>query len=272
MKSLSSPIALVVLAIVPLLANCSSTGRKASAEPLAPAPAGKDAAQSGSNKTSAPAAKSDDVDEYAAAEISDPLQDLNRATFRFNDGLYTFLFRPISKGYEAVFPSLVRQGIDNAYDNVKFPVRFVNCLLQVRFERAGKETEKFVVNTTVGVGGLVRMSDRISSLLDVPPTDTGLTFADWGMGHGPYIVIPFLGPSSLRDGVGLIGDYALHPVNWGVFWHGRHDWTMIPPSVNTLRALPGQLGKYDAATSEAVDPYISVRSAYMQYRAEAARK
>ena len=90
--------------------------------------------------------------------------------------------------------------------------------MQLNFRRAGQETGKFLVNTVAGVGGIARFSDRIPALANVPAADTGQTFAKWGIGHGAYFVIPLLGPSSLRDTVGLAGDYALNPVSWVTFW------------------------------------------------------
>ena len=265
-----------MLAVAPLLINCSSTARKSSEPSPASVIAAKstkaDTAKKGAIAKSGRPAAADDLDEYAVVEISDPLEKLNRGTFWVNDKLYLVIFRPISKGYEFILPKPVRKGVDNAFENVKFPVRLVNSALQGKFKRAGLETEKFLVNTIAGLGGLIRVSDKVSSLADIPEEDTGKTFAKWGMGHGAYIVIPFLGPSSVRDGVGLIGDYALNPVNWGIFWHGKHDWTAIPPSANTLRALPTQLGLYDDAKKDAIDPYISLRSAYVQFRAEAIKK
>jgi phospholipid-binding lipoprotein MlaA len=119
---------------------------------------------------------------------------------------------------------------------------------------------------------LIRVSDKFPKLAELPDEDTGKTFAKWGMGHGFYLVIPFMGPSSLRDGVGLIGDYAMNPVNWGVFWSGSHDWTAIPPAMNTLRALPGQLALYDETKRDAIDPYLAVRSGYVQFRAASVKK
>ena len=270
MKTHSSLPALFLLAALPFISSCTSTSKtKADASVAATVSAkssGKVTPKSG--KTT----KADDLDEYATPEPSDPLEGLNRATFRVNDGLYTYIFRPISKGYEWVVPKRLRKGVDNAYENVKYPVRVVNCVLQGRIKRAGLETEKFAVNTVAGVGGLIRVSDDIPAIADLPAEDTGLTFAKWGMGHGPYIVIPFLGPSSLRDGIGLIGDYALNPVDWGIFWKGHHPWTVYPPSGNTLRALPTQLAAYDAASKDAVDSYLAVRSAYLQNRADAEKK
>ena len=159
---------------------------------------------------------------------------------------------------------------------MKYPVRFVNSSLQGKFKRAGQETGKFLVNSLGGLGGIFRVSDKVPDLVNVPSEDLGQTLAKWGVGHGPFIVLPLLGPSSARETVGLAGDYVLNPVNWGFFWHGggksEHDWTMIPPAANTLRSLPGQLDIYDAATKEAVDPYISARSAFIQNRAEATRE
>ncbi|MCP5558418.1 MAG: VacJ family lipoprotein [Verrucomicrobiaceae bacterium] len=214
----------------------------------------------------------DELDDYAVIEISDPLERLNRGTFWVNDKMYLVLFRPLSKGYEKVLPQRLRKGIDNVFENARYPVRLVNCALQGKFRRAGLETEKFVLNTVGGLGGLMRVSEKIPSLQGIAEEDTGKTFATWGLGHGAYLVIPFLGPSSVRDGIGLIGDYALNPANWGAFWGGKHDWTIIPPSVNTLRALPSQLSAYDEAKRDSIDPYIALRSAYVQYRAEAVKK
>lgn len=225
----------------------------------------------------APAVKAgtDELDDYAEVSVADPLEPFNRVMFKVNDCLYLVIFRPVSKGYEFVLPKPVRKGIDNAFENIKFPVRFVNSALQGKFKRAGQETGKFLVNSIGGVGGIFRLSDKVPSLVNIPAEDLGQTFAKWGIGHGPFIVLPLLGPSTARETVGLAGDYALNPVNWGLFWHGggdwEHDWTMIPPSANTLRSLPEQLEIYDAATKDAVDPYISARSAFLQNRAEAAR-
>jgi len=221
--------------------------------------------------------KDDELDEYATApDISDPLEKLNRGTFWVNNQLYTFLLRPISKGYQLILPRPVRKGIDNAFENVKYPVRFVNCTLQGKFKRAGQETGKFVVNTVGGIGGIFRPAEKIPALANVPDEDTAQTFGKWGIPNGPYIVLPLLGPSSLRDGVGLVGDYALNPVNWPYFWwygsRNNHDWVIVPPLANTLRSTPAQMENYDTITKDAVDPYLSTRSAYSQNRAEAIKK
>jgi len=217
-------------------------------------------------------AAADDLDEYESVAIADPLEPLNRATFMLNHGIYYALLRPISKGYEFIIPKLLRTGIHNAYENVKFPVRLVNNTLQGNFQQAGKETGKFLVNSVVGVGGLMEPSERIPALADIPSADTGQTFAKWGIGQGPYIVLPLLGPSSTRDVVGLAGDFALNPISWVTIIYGGYAWTIAIPAANTMRSLPNQLAQYDAATENSVDAYLSARTAYVQYRAAIAER
>lgn len=256
---------LLAVAAAALLTGCTSVSPK---QPGQSRPA---AVRKSSDGKSIKAAEAD-LEEYSAVSIADPLEPLNRATFWINDGLYTVVLRPITKGYEKVVPKPVRTGIHNAFENVRFPVRFVNDALQGNFKRAGLETERFFVNTIVGVGGIGRPSDHIPALADLPEGDTGQTFAKWGIGHGIYIVLPLLGPSSLRDTVGMAGDYALNPVNWVSFVYGGYAWTIAIPSTNSLRVTHEQLGVYDSATKSALDRYLAIRSSYIQYRAEVARK
>jgi phospholipid-binding lipoprotein MlaA len=259
-----------VLGISPVLfmTGCASSARK---QPTPPP-----AAEVGKSKSDGKTVKAgaDDLDEYSTTTVSvaDPLEPLNRATFMLNDGIYTILLRPISKGYEKVVPKLVRQSVYNAYENVKFPIRVVNDTLQWNLKRAGLETGKFLVNSTLGIGGLGRPSDHIPALADVPSADTAQTFAKWGIGNGPYLVLPLLGPSTLRDAFGLAGDYALNPITWVCFVYGDYDWIIAIPSANTLRALPVQIGMYDSITKDALDRYLAVRSAYIQNRTAAAAK
>ena len=256
---------LLVVASAPLLTSCTSTCPKPHAHSRSAAVRG------GSDSKSVKSAEGA-TDEFTTVSIADPLEPLNRATFWINDGLYAVVFRPITKGYEKVIPKPVRTGIHNAFENVRFPVRFVNDALQGNFRRAGQETGQFFVNSLLGVGGIGRPSDHIPALADVPEGDTGQTFAKWGIGHGVYIVLPLLGPSSLRDTVGLAGDYALNPVNWVSFVYGGYAWTVAIPSTNSLRVTHEQLGVYDSATKNALDRYLAIRSSYIQYRQEVAKK
>ncbi len=277
MKYRAFTLRLLLLAVAPLLTDCSSPASKTAAKPSADAAAIATTAKGKAADKVGPT-KDEEVDEYATttADVSDPLEKLNRGTFWVNDQLYTFILRPISKGYTLILPRPVRKGIDNVFENVKYPVRVVNCTLQGKFKRAGQETGKFVVNTVAGVGGIFRPAENIPALANLPDEDTAQTFGKWGIPPGPYLVLPLLGPSSLRDGVGLVGDYALNPVNWPYFWwygsRQKHDWVIVPPLANTLRSTPAQMDKYDTITKDAVDPYLSARSAYSQNRAEAVKK
>ena len=257
---------LLAVSSVPLLTSCASNNRKRP-EPTV-------AAAVGDNKVKARPVKAEEaeIDEYSTVLVSDPWEPVNRAIFRFNDGVYTILFRPISKVYETVLPKPVRKGLDNFFENVRVPVRLVNDTLQGKFDRAARELQKFLVNSTWGIGGIVRLSDRIPSLAEVPAADTGQTFAKWGIGRGPYIVLPVLGPSSLRDAIGYVGDSALNPVSWVTTAFGAPVWVIAIPSTNVVRSLPHELRIYDAATENTLDPYLAARSAYIQYRNEVALK
>ncbi len=210
----------------------------------------------------------DDLEMYAVAEVPDPLAPVNRVTFWINHQLYVYAFQPIADGYEFLIPGKGREAVSNVYDNIGFPVRLVNNLLQGKWDRAGKETGSFVVNTTIGVAGIGRPARHMSALGDIPPADTAQTFALWGIPNGCYLVLPLLGPSTLRDGVGRAGDWALNPITWGGFVSGNPIWFIAIPSVNTLRSLPAQMDVYDAATEGAVDRYLATRSAYILYRKE----
>lgn len=272
MKSTLLPVAFACIAS--MLVSCAAPrSSTASRPPLLSAAKSKTVSKAVLNDA---AAKADHLDDYGTGvQVSDPLEKLNRATFWLNDGLYTVLLRPLSKGYEKVMPKFLRTGINNVFDNIKYPVRVVNCMLQGKFDRAGHETKKFALNTFAGVGGLVRISDKIVDTSDIPEEDSGQTLGVWGIPHGPYIVLPILGPSSAREIAGLAGDYALHPANMGLYFHsknGNHDWMYLPPSINTARNMPSQIEAYDALRKDAVDPYLAIRDAYIQQRNEAVRK
>lgn len=227
-------------------------------------------------QTPPPAAAADaEIDEFAVPHISDPLEPVNRAIFRFNDGLYAVVLRPFAHGYEKVVPAPARRGLANFFNNLKFPARFVSSVLQGKPGRAVKETEKFLLNTTVGLAGFVRVSDSVPALTNLPQEDLGQTFGVWGLGNGPYLVLPLLGPSSLRDTVGLVGDYELNPINWHPIEeiHG-YDWTWRAgaQTVDLVNATPDLVRTYDSFHQAAVDPYVAMRTGYIQNRDAAIKK
>jgi phospholipid-binding lipoprotein MlaA len=217
----------------------------------------------------------DEMDDYAVVSVSDPFEPVNRAIFRFNDGLYDYVFRPVSKGYTTVVPAPARKGVGNFFDNIRFPIRFVNSALQGKFKRAGLETGKFAVNTVAGLGGFIRISDDVPALARIPQEDTGQTFGVWRIGAGPYVVLPILGPGTVRDTVGFAGDYFLSPLNWNpkgnIEWYTWEIDTGVTV-VNVVSRLPETLATYDAARKDALDPYLAVRSSYMQYREAAVKQ
>ncbi len=232
------------------------------------------------DERSGAAADQDDYDEYAPVQVSDPLEGINRRVFAFNDWTYTHVFTPAVKGYQVVVRPPVNEAIGNFYDNIRYPVRLVNCLLQGKFSRAGLETKKFVVNTLGGLGGFIRQSDKVPELAQVPREDFGQTLGVWGVPHGPYLVVPIFGGHSLRDLGGRVSDSLVSPTGWeyldlgGHEWLGELDWEWQAAITvtDTMSALPGALDLYAEMKNAAVDPYLSVRDATRRYRdAETAR-
>lgn len=203
--------------------------------------------------------------------VSDPFEGFNRAMFRFNDGVFTYALRPINRGYEFVMPKPLRKGLSNAFDNVKYPVRFVSSLLQGKVRLAVKETGKFAVNTVGGAGGLFRTAERIPTLAHLPEEDMGQVFGAWGIPAGPYLVLPIGGPSNPRELLGSVGDYALTPTNWDTLNVGNREWITSEYKTPVFIAgffsgLPAGVHAYENITKNAVDPYVAVRDAYVSHR------
>lgn len=203
------------------------------------------------------------------ARIADPIQPVNRGVFWFNHQLYHYGFNPLNKAYKFVFPTPVRTGIANAVNNIEYPVRFVNNLLQWKPKQAGLETEKFLLNSTVGVGGLIKVSNKYPSLADVKPTDTSATFAKWGIPAGCYIVWPVIGPKSMRDTVGFAGDVALNPASWftyGIVGGITGPATIALSAPQTVGNTSDKIDTYETMTKTSIDKYGAVKSAYEQNR------
>lgn len=207
----------------------------------------------------------DDDEDYLEAVgqiVPDPIEGWNRAMFTFNDAVIEYVARPAYKGYEFVTPSFMRTGIKNFFHNAAFPVRFVNNLLQGRGRAAGVEMSRFILNTTAGLGGLIDVAKHHRPIVPVEDEDLGQTFGVWGVGEGFYIVWPLLGPSTARDTVGLGGDYFLSPLTYIKPW----EVSLGARAVNVFNDLDDVLDLYDQLKSAAIEPYSSVRDAYVQYR------
>ncbi len=193
----------------------------------------------------------------------DPLEPFNRAMFTFNDRVYFWVLRPASIGYGTVVPEGLRICVRNAFDNILFPIRFVNNALQGKFREAGVETGRFLINSTLGVGGLFEMASRDFGL-HPQDEDFGQTLGHYGMEPYVYVVWPFLGPSTARDTIGTAADYALNPFFYLVpHWWGRG----AIRSGEALNDTSLRIGEYEDFKEAAIDPYVAMRDAYLNYRA-----
>lgn len=201
-------------------------------------------------------------------QASDPMERLNRGTFAFNHQLYRFVFKPLSRVTTFLLPEPVLDAVGNVFENLKSPVRISAALLQGRGGRSVRETGKMLVNSTLGVGGLWKASDRISELKDVPEEDFGQTFGAWGIKPGPYVVVPVLGPRSLRDLVGQGVDVCASPQTW-VSFGNLNVWAT---TADNAQRNPDRMQAYDDATKDALDPYVAVREGYTSYRENAVRR
>ncbi len=195
-------------------------------------------------------------------KVYDPIENWNRQVFIFNDGLYFYVLKPAGQVWSAVTPSLVRLSIANGFHNLVFPSRFINFMLQGKLDKAANETARFVINSTLGVGGLFDTALNEFKLQNYE-SDFGQTLAIWGVCSGAYLVIPVLGPSNPRDLVGFAADTAMDPMEWmPTTW-----WVISTAQVGKFinyTALHG--GEYEEMIKASVDPYVAVRDAYIQYR------
>jgi phospholipid-binding lipoprotein MlaA len=193
----------------------------------------------------------------------DPLEKMNRAFFVFNDKFYFWFLKPIAQIYGIFVPPGVRTCFKNGFENLRFPTRFVNNLLQGKFKAAGVETGRFLINSTMGFGGLFEIASLHFDLNPPPTEDTGQTLAFYGLKPGFYLVLPFWGPSTLRDGFGLGGDAALSPLFWipGELWMG-----FVLRGGEAMNNTSLRIGEYEDFKKAALDPYVSMRDAWLQYR------
>ena len=207
----------------------------------------------------------DDFEEYEIdedyEEINDPIEPWNRLVFKFNDKFYVYIFKPVAKTYNAVLPERGRISVRNFFYNLTSPVRLANDLLQFKMGKAGDELLRFGINTTFGFAGLFDVAEK-NLCIKKHNEDLGQTLGNFGLGDGFYIVWPFLGPSSLRDTVGLAGDSFLEPINLlseGEDRLGVHAYKHL--NNGSLR-----MDDYDDLKESALDPYTAFKDAYFQYR------
>ena len=226
----------------------------------------------------------DPFDESGHAQVKDydPLEPVNSAVFEFNYRLDKYVVKPAAKVYNFFIPPDVQQSFSNVFQNIRFARRLLNNLFQAKFQGAGIELSRFLINSTLGVGGLFDPAG-IMFELKTPQEDLGQTLGTYGVGPGPFLMIPFFGPFTLRDGIGFIGDNFLDPFNWFVLPYINID--SIPQLTqdrSTIRigvfgltvgeavnARSLTLEKFQGVEEGTLDLYGAVRNAYLQQRLKA---
>jgi len=189
----------------------------------------------------------------------DPLERVNRSVYRFNDAIDRTVARPVAKAYRDYVPGFMRAGISNAIDNLSYTTVIVNQLLQGKWGPAMNDTGRFLLNSTLGLGGLLDPASAAG--LDRNDEDFGQTFGKWGVPTGPYLVVPFLGPSTLRDAT------LIYPEGYtdlrGYLGDWETKWSLV--AVGALDAR-SELLSVDQVLTRAYDPYVFMRDAYLQRR------
>jgi len=198
--------------------------------------------------------------------VHDPLEPWNRTIFKFNDFIYMHVVRHVARGYQAVTPDPVEKGASNFFHNLGYPVRLVGNLLQGRMRGAWVETERFIVNTTLGVVGVYKAADRFERMQAIEPEDIGQAFGSWGIGEGPYLVLPLLGPSNVRDLFGLVGDRTVNPLKQPYSVIHDSDWQLAFGTTEFVAQSPFLIKLYTRMKGSSIDPYSALKNAYSQKR------
>lgn len=195
----------------------------------------------------------------AAPVKHDPWEPLNRGIYRFNDFGDRVLIKPVAKGYKKIVPNFVRRGVSNFSDNLATPRSALNNFLQGKPNRGFDDIARFLFNSTLGIGGLIDVAS--AGGLEEYNEDFGQTFAVWGVPSGPYVILPFMGPSTLRDSAGLPLDVLADPL-----YH--YDETSVRDPLYVLRAidLRHRLLAAEGLIEDSRDPYITLRESYLQNR------
>lgn len=189
----------------------------------------------------------------------DPWQRMNRGVYKFNDAFDRAIAKPVARTYVRVLPHVARTGLDNFFSNATYPDVIVNALLQGQLKPFARDTGRFVVNSTVGIGGLFDPATPMG--LTVEDRDFGQTFGKWGVPSGPFVLLPILGPSDVRDAIGRVPDQYAQPwpyINSPYWEYG----TLLLYDVKVRADL---LPLTDMA-EKTYDPYAFERNAYLQHR------
>ena len=211
------------------------------------------------------ATKPTDPDELKIYEQNnDPLEPMNRAVFRFNQGAYDYVLKPAVKGYRAGVPDMIKTGIQNVFVNLKQPIYMINALLQGDLEATGTIAGRFALNSVFGVAGIFDLATREE--MPVIRRDFGQTLAVWGVkDSGPYIVLPIIGPTTVRDGIGMGADAFADPVGWVLY--NQEPWlSYARTGVDGFLAFENRHDLLEDLEKNSTDYYATMRSMYQQNR------
>ena len=197
--------------------------------------------------------------------FSDPLEPLNRLVFAINDALDTIILRPATVVYGAVVPGAVRRGVRNVVRHLSLPFTFVNDVAQGEWERSGDTAQRFFINTMIGFAGLYDVAEKQG--FPHRGTDFGSTLASWGVGDGPYLVLPLAGPSNVRDAAGLVVQVAADPVDLAFRNAGHDNMPLVRSGAEALDFRHRNLETLDDFKANSLDYYAFVRTLYRQRRA-----
>ncbi|MFL6619609.1 MAG: VacJ family lipoprotein [Povalibacter sp.] len=190
----------------------------------------------------------------------DPWQGLNRGVYKFNDTIDRAALKPVAKGYRKITPRWFRAGVGNFFSNLTYPATAVNQFLQGKPALGARDTGRFLVNTTLGLAGILDVATKMG--LQANDEDFGQTLAVWGVGSGPYLTLPFFGPSSLRDAPSRVFDYFLGPLEYvQIPW--ETEWGLRGIDIIHSRS---ELLSLDPTLQKTFDPYAFIRDAWVQQR------
>lgn len=241
-------------------ANTTTTSVKSKQAATNPKKADDKTVQAATDEDSIPS--DDDMNTDEAAYNKDPLEKFNRAMFTFNDTVDTYLIKPVAKGYNVIMPKPLNQGVHNFFNNLGELPTIANDLLQFNFYQMFKDFSRLVINSTMGVGGLFDVATRMN--LPYFQNDFGLTMAAWGYQNSDYLVLPLMGPNTIRDGFAIPVDYF-----------GFSVYPYVHPQSSRYQVLAllmidrrAHLLQFEPVLEEAaIDKYVFMRNAYMQHRA-----
>lgn len=206
-----------------------------------------------------------DVEAVAEYErINDPMEPLNRYFFEVNRFIDFMLVRPIAEIYRGITPGFIQRGIRNFINNLQTPIVLVNDILQGEGERARTTLARFIINTTIGIGGLIDVAAKEG--LPRHSEDFGQTLGAWGAGEGPYMVLPILGPRPPRDLVGAIVDRVSDPVGWVLRAHDAEEYGYGLTVADVIDSRSRTIETVDELEASSIDLYATVRNLYRQQR------